>query len=627
VAIIAFGVAFFSLFTGRTSASTGINQELSFEGKIVTTAGLNIPDGSYNMEFDIYTGCTNEPTNNTGCSSVWSEDYLVGTNPAPFTSGTFQENLGQYTSPPTNIWNTYPLYLSIDIGNTSSPGGSCVGVTNFNTNCGGQLMQPYVLLTSTPYALNANQLGGIGASGFVQLSPGSAQSGNINIGTGTIASGLINSQTISSAAIFTGTVNIQGSSALTLGSGSNNGAEIFTSSGGSNTVTLQAPTTNPTASYALSLPTAAPSSSGQCLQSSGSTPYTQLAFGSCGVSSTLQSAYTASTGGTTPEIILDSTRDGLDIQDQSSGTIGATQALLSVRGVGTATTLGASLFAVNATGKVAIENGSTSTTPTISFDLSLGQEATGTRTIGVEAQATTNNAGNGLTISAGAGNGSGSGGTLTLNGGGTAATAGSNGGGVQISGINGTTTGTGGAGGGITLTAGNAGGSGANAGGNITLQAGSASATGTGANGGVIVQNTANSALAFQVENTSGEPIFVVNTTTPNLLTNPGFETGTTGWTQNQNSGSGAAILLNNTLGNVYFGLASLKVTTGTTANSGAETTSFTTTPTSGTTYNLSFYAEASGSAISTLGVAINGGGAPGLRLEASVAVVGACTS
>jgi len=55
---------------GTASATSGINQEMSFEGKIVTSAGLNIPDGTYNMEFRIYTGCSNEPTNSTGCTAM-----------------------------------------------------------------------------------------------------------------------------------------------------------------------------------------------------------------------------------------------------------------------------------------------------------------------------------------------------------------------------------------------------------------------------------------------------------------------------------------------------------------------------------------------------------------------------
>lgn len=619
IAALALGVSalFVYGFPGHSSATTGINQELSFEGKVVTTAGVNIPDGNYNMEFDIYTGCTNEPTSNTGCTSVWTEDYLVGswgtaTSPVTFNSGTFQVNLGQFCALSGSSclgnsnaginWNTYPLYLSIDIGNNTAPSSdtSCNGVTNFATNCDGgtsQLMSPFIELTSTPYALNANAVGGVTASSLVQL--GATQSGNINIGSGTLTSGEINGQTVSSAAVFTGTVNIQGSTALTLGSGSNNGAEIFTSSGGSNTVTLQAPTTNPGTSYALSLPTTAPTL-GQCLENDNTT-VGQLTFGTC---STLQSAYTADPGGTTPDIILDSTRDGIDIQDKTGGTIGATQSLLSVRGVGTATTLGASLFTVNANGDVAINNGSTTTTPTISYDLSLGQETTGTRTIGVEAEATTNNNGNGLTISAGAGNGSGDGGTLTLNGGGTAATAGSNGGSVQISGINGTSTGTGGTGGNITLTAGNAGGSAANAGGDITLQAGSA--TSTGAVGSVIVnsdlnnygvvtnndteiiQDTGASTAALTVQNNLGIPIITAGSN--NLLVNGDFESGTTNWGA---TGTGASIALNSNPTYVYSGTNSLAITVGGTANTGAVDTTFDNTLAAGT-YILSFEAEAS---------------------------------
>ena len=119
VAILVLGFSLVSLFTGHASATTGINQEMSFEGKVVTSAGINIPDGSYNMEFNIYTGCSNEPTSSTGCTSVWTEDWLVHNSQAvPFTSGTFQVNLGTVNSLsniPASDWNTYPLYLSIQI--------------------------------------------------------------------------------------------------------------------------------------------------------------------------------------------------------------------------------------------------------------------------------------------------------------------------------------------------------------------------------------------------------------------------------------------------------------------------------------------------------------------------------
>lgn len=175
VAILVFGLFLVYFLPGQTDATTGINQEMSFEGKIVNSSGLNIADNSYNMEFNVYTGCTNEPTNNTGCTSVWTEDWLVHNAQAvPFTSGTFQANLGSIFSLsniPAADWNTYPLYLSIEIGNTTNSGvSSCAGTTNFNTNCGGDgVMNPYILLTSSPYAFNSSELGGLASSAYGQL--------------------------------------------------------------------------------------------------------------------------------------------------------------------------------------------------------------------------------------------------------------------------------------------------------------------------------------------------------------------------------------------------------------------------------------------------------------------------
>src|ERR1039457_4962826 len=152
LAILVFGVCSLYLAPGKANATTGINQELSFEGKIVTAAGINIPDGTYNVEFKIYAGGTN-----TGGGTLdWTEDELVsgagGSSPVTFTSGTFQVNLGATCvfrggtcqgNPNTAInWNTYPLYLSIQIGSTTS----CTPSGNFHTNCTGDgEMSPYIL--------------------------------------------------------------------------------------------------------------------------------------------------------------------------------------------------------------------------------------------------------------------------------------------------------------------------------------------------------------------------------------------------------------------------------------------------------------------------------------------------
>ncbi|HEX3082592.1 MAG TPA: hypothetical protein VHQ86_05045, partial [Candidatus Saccharimonadia bacterium] len=166
----------------------------------------------------------------------------------------------------------------------------------------------------------------------------------------------------------------------------------------------------------------------------------------------------------------------------------------------------------------------TSTTPTISNDLSFGPITTGTtaRTIGVEAQ-TGAFGGNGLTISAGQANGATAGGLVTIQGGAASATSGSSGGGVTIQGAAGTATSTGGAGGAIQITGGNATSTGANNGGGITLQAGSA--TGTGTPGSVLVKNAADAPGAFRVQNAAGTATLLsVNTTI--LVAGPGVAAG-----------------------------------------------------------------------------------------------------
>ena len=257
-----------ALNPASTSAASGIESELSFEGKIVNSTGQNIPDGNYNMEFKIYSGCTNEPTNNTGCTAIWTEDYLTSTatysttSPVVFTSGTYQVNLGSICSfsggsceGNTNTavnWDTYPLYLSLNIGTTA-----VCSTGNFSVcGSGDGAMNPYVLLTSTPYSFNSGELGGIAAAGFVQTAPTVAQTiqaaGNTtgliveqNAG-GTYSSDIFDVQgtggssddfeQISSSAANTGNVLLQG-----LGSSSTVGLQA--GSGGTLTIGNQAAST------------------------------------------------------------------------------------------------------------------------------------------------------------------------------------------------------------------------------------------------------------------------------------------------------------------------------------------------------------------------------------------------
>jgi hypothetical protein len=81
-------------------------------------------------------------------------------------------------------------------------------------------------------------------------------------------------------------------------------------------------------------------------------------IGSGAGGSTLQGAYTASIGGTTPEIKLDSTRGGLDIQDADTTIAGSLLTVRASNGVG----LGSALFDINSTGQAIFKNSADSAT-------------------------------------------------------------------------------------------------------------------------------------------------------------------------------------------------------------------------------------------------------------------------
>jgi hypothetical protein len=101
------------------------------------------------------------------------------------------------------------------------------------------------------------------------------------------------------------------------------------------------------------------------------------------------------------------------------------------------------------------------------------------------------------------------------------------------------------------------------------------------------------------------DAVSVVSAATNNLVANPGFETGTTGWS---NYGSAATIAWNQNLAYTYDGQTSLVVTSGATANGGAQDSTYIAAqPSGGGTYTLSFYAMGV-SSFSTLGASLGSG-------------------
>ncbi|HTE22287.1 MAG TPA: hypothetical protein VK674_04575 [Candidatus Limnocylindria bacterium] len=150
---------------GRSQAAVGINEQINFQGKLVNTDGTNIPNGTYNMEFKIYTG-GNGVLGGGDETLAWTESRLRNASQGVLiTDGVFQVNLGAVTTLPGSVdFNSDTLWLSMNLGTTNA---SC---TPFSS-CGpdGE-MSPFVRFTAAPYALNADNLDGLDSTAFGQLS-------------------------------------------------------------------------------------------------------------------------------------------------------------------------------------------------------------------------------------------------------------------------------------------------------------------------------------------------------------------------------------------------------------------------------------------------------------------------
>jgi|GEM_PF-1049321 len=169
--LLAICVAFITtlFLNSATYAAPGINQTLSFQGRLLTATGGVVTDGYYNIQFKIYKG----GTDSGGGTKQWEETYK---NNSPdqgvqVKNGYFSVNLGSKESLSSVDWNDDTLYLSMNIA------GSATGCTTFGSGpcvADGE-MTPMKRITSVPYAMqaqNANTLGNKTAANFIQLAQG-----------------------------------------------------------------------------------------------------------------------------------------------------------------------------------------------------------------------------------------------------------------------------------------------------------------------------------------------------------------------------------------------------------------------------------------------------------------------
>jgi hypothetical protein len=165
-------VALFFLTHTFAHATTGINQQINFEGRLLTASGATVPDGYYNIQFKIYQDGDGLSTGNTTGSPTgaldWTESYLnANIQGVQVINGFMSVQLGSITPFGSNVnWNQSNLWLSMNIA------GINVSCTPFTSCSPDGEMLPMKRLSSSPYALNSAQLGGLTNAQFLQIAQG-----------------------------------------------------------------------------------------------------------------------------------------------------------------------------------------------------------------------------------------------------------------------------------------------------------------------------------------------------------------------------------------------------------------------------------------------------------------------
>lgn len=317
-----------TLFFGISAqAAPGVNQTISFQGRLLSSAGTPVPDGFYNMQFKIYQDGTGSAANNPGGTLRWTETHVNNNanQAVKVTNGYFALNLGAKTAFGTSVdWNQDTLWLSMNVAGLAN---SC---TTFGTSpCAADgEMTPMKRLTAAPYALNAGRLGGITADGFIQNGT-TQQTGGFNL-SGVGQANILRGTSGVESAFFdrgdAGLLSIGATNATGISIGSASSNQSITIGGGTGSSNLAIGNTN----------------NGSSLTLNG---------GSAGVTVTSNGGFTVHTEatGTDTLVIGDDGTTTLTLSDATNFTIADSQnqSVLQVGGSGTISTSSGSSLSVN----------------------------------------------------------------------------------------------------------------------------------------------------------------------------------------------------------------------------------------------------------------------------------------
>jgi hypothetical protein len=226
-----------------TYAAPGVNQTISFQGRLLDKNGSPVPDGYYNVQFKIYQDGSGTQAGNPDGTLEWTETYInnSGTDGLLVKNGYLSVDLGSKNPFGTQVdWNQDTLWLSMNIAGSST---LCTTFGGANCIADGEML-PMKRLTATPYALNSAKLQGKSASDFIQNGT-TQQTGDFNI-SGTGIAGTIQGTTsvlspIFDSATYGTSLSIGTTNASTIDLGTGNYAQTITigsSSSGAKNVTL-----------------------------------------------------------------------------------------------------------------------------------------------------------------------------------------------------------------------------------------------------------------------------------------------------------------------------------------------------------------------------------------------------
>jgi len=158
------------LFTPlATNAQQTVPYLINFQGKLTDNSGNILPDGSYNMKFRLF----NAPTSGT---NEWEADRVYGTHDYRVTvqNGLFNIQFGDTTEGDTaltaaefdSFTTSGGLYLEVELPTPATATCATNGCAVWTEGA----MTPRQPLASSPYAINSDNLGGLGADAFGQIS-------------------------------------------------------------------------------------------------------------------------------------------------------------------------------------------------------------------------------------------------------------------------------------------------------------------------------------------------------------------------------------------------------------------------------------------------------------------------